>query len=74
MQATTVVRKKQILINIKARTMKKFLVITLLAIAAIIIAVLTFVVKAIGFIFGLVGIGITLVLLIILWIAWKIND
>jgi len=54
--------------------MKKFLVITLLIIAAIIIAVYTFIVGTIKLIIGGISLGALLVILLIVWLVWKIKD
>lgn len=54
--------------------MKKFIVISLLVIAAIIIGILTFIVGAIKFFIGGISLGTLLLVVLILWLAWKIND
>ncbi|WP_165366145.1 hypothetical protein [Brumimicrobium glaciale] len=54
--------------------MKKILVISLLVIVAIVIAVLTFIVGAIKLVLGGISLGAMIVILLIVWIAWKVND
>lgn len=54
--------------------MKKFIVITLLVLVALTVAVLTFIIGAIKMIVGGISLGALVILLIIVWIAWKVND
>lgn len=54
--------------------MRKVVVISLLVIVAVIIAVLTFIVGAIKFFIGGISLAALIVILLILWLAWKIND
>jgi len=54
--------------------MRKILVISLLVIAAIIIAVMTFIIGAIKFFIGGISLGALIVILLIVWLAWKVND
>lgn len=54
--------------------MKKFLVITLLIIAVIIIAVYTFIVGTIKLMIGGISLGVMVVILLIVWLVWKVKD
>ena len=54
--------------------MKKYLLIALLVIIAIVIAVLTFIVGTIKIMFGAISLGVMLIALLVVWIMWKIKD
>mgnify|MGYP001198911039 CR=1 FL=1 len=54
--------------------MKKYLVIALLIIVAIVVAYLTFVSAAIKIVIGAILLGVSAIALLAVWIMWKIDD
>lgn len=54
--------------------MKKFLVIALLIIIALVLVYLTFFIAAIKIVFGSILLGISAIALLAVWIMWKIDD
>ncbi|MGB3776540.1 MAG: hypothetical protein WA951_14870 [Leeuwenhoekiella sp.] len=53
--------------------MKKYIVIALLVIVALVIAYLTFIIAAIKFAIGSVFVGIMVLAIFILWVMWKVK-
>lgn len=54
--------------------MKKYLVIVLLVIIGLALAYLTFVIAVIKIVVGSILLGISAILLLAIWIMWKIDD
>ncbi|WP_164076240.1 hypothetical protein [Flavimarina sp. Hel_I_48] len=54
--------------------MKKYIIIALLVVVALILAYLTFVIAAIKFAVGSVFVGIMVLAIFILWVMWKTRD
>ena len=54
--------------------MRKFLVIALLIIVAIIVAIYTFVLGTIKLLIGGFSLGALVIIVLIVWLVWKIKD